>query len=288
MNRQARTAREIEAFIIDEGHFDEPGGNVIHSAAGAAEFGFGGALVPGATIYSWSVPVIMDALGEEWADSGWAEFRFRRPTYPGDRLTVAVEREDDGRHTLVVSGPDGEPRLVGRVGLGEAPWSGDLARSERRVAEPRVEQGRVPLTTANAPVGQDLRALSIDVSEESARSMSRERLATDHPLFTGERPRIHPGAHTNLTGLLKHTYDFAPSIHTATLVPHRRPAYAGQVLTVAGRCVETFHRGTDDYVVVDGSILGADGEELKHIRHTVIFSVAKRTPSAAGSNAANA
>ena len=288
MNRPTKLEREIEAFIFDEHAFTAPGSNIIHSAAGAKEFGFGGALVGGQTIYGWSVPVSMGVLGDEWIDTGWAEFRFRQPTYPGDKLKIVVEQQSDGSHSLSAAGPDGVPRLVGKVGLGDAPWVNDLARSTRLAAEPPVEDGRSQLTIANAPVGQDLRAMTVDGSEETARKTAAQSLATEHPLFTGEHPRIHPGTYTNLTGLLKHTYDFAPSIHVATRVQHRRPAHAGQVLTLTGRCVETFHKGTDDYVVVDGSMLGEGQEELRRIRHTVIFSVAKRGSTPAASEASTA
>ena len=273
---QTRAEGHIEAFIFDEHSATLPSANRIHSAEGGKEFGFSGALVGGITIYGWAVPTIIKALGEEWVDSGWAEFRFRKPTYQGDRLTFVVEPQSDGAHSLTALGPDGAARMVGRVGLGEAPWYGDLAHPERLVAEPPVEDGRQQLTMDNAPVGQDFRPMTVDGSEETAREMSGKRLGATEPLFVGERPRIHPSTYTNLTGLAKHTYDFAPSIHTATLVQHRRPAYAGQSLTLAGKCVEVFHRGTDDYVVVDGVVLDENKEVLKHIRHTVIFSVAKR------------
>jgi len=62
--------------------------NRIHSSEGAKEFGYLGPLVGGVTVYSWTIPSILQALGEEWLDNGWIEFQLGRPTYPKDKLTI--------------------------------------------------------------------------------------------------------------------------------------------------------------------------------------------------------
>ena len=71
---------------------DTPGiANPIHSTAGAATYGFKGALVGGATVFGWATPLILDALGTEWLENGWASISFRRPTYPGEDLAISIE-----------------------------------------------------------------------------------------------------------------------------------------------------------------------------------------------------
>ena len=69
--------------------------NRIHTNAGAQEYGFKGAFVGGVTLYAWTIPTVIDALGGEWLDHGWVNIRFRRPTYPGARIRVRVTPRGD-------------------------------------------------------------------------------------------------------------------------------------------------------------------------------------------------
>src|SRR5206468_2583843 len=121
-----------------------------------------------------------------------------------------------------------ELRLSGTAGIGDAPWIGELSRPTRLRAEPRLTGEHEPLTLANVPVGEDIRPMAIEVAPDLARSTSATRYRTADPTFVGEHPRIHPAAYVNLTGLLKHTYAFAPSIHTASRIQYLRPAHANQ------------------------------------------------------------
>jgi acyl dehydratase len=275
-DRPPRAERELVAFMQHEEGYEAS--NPIHSAAGGREYGFRDALVPGVTVYGWAVPTVMAVLGDGWIDHGWAEIALRRPTYPGDTVRAVAERTGDGTCALTVTGADAEVRLTGTAGLGDAPWIEDLLRPARLTPEPPADGPRPRLTLENAPLGEDLRPMAIEVSEDLARSAAVERLAADHPLFCGDHPRIHPAAYVNLTRLIKHTYDFAPSIHTASRIQYLRPAYAGQVVTLAARCVEAHEKRGHHYISVDGVMLGEDRSELLRVRHTVIFSVAKREP----------
>src|SRR3546814_647385 len=88
--------------------------NEIHSTDGAKDYGYRAALVGGATVFGWATPAILDALGEGWLAHGWAEAAFRRPTYPGDELTVVVapvEGTSPQSWELHIVGPDGHDRV---------------------------------------------------------------------------------------------------------------------------------------------------------------------------------
>src|SRR5580700_1826675 len=131
--------------------------NRIHTNAGAQEYGFQGAFVGGVTLYAWCVPTVIEALGEEWLDHGWVNIRFRRPTYPGARIRVRVRpKEDSPSCVLEACQDDGQASIVGEVGLGTAPWLGDLR--ETPFAAPDYDHLDRPfLTLENAPIGQPLR-----------------------------------------------------------------------------------------------------------------------------------
>ena len=121
--------RSITAFLDGEDSIEID--NIIHSTEGAAKFGFQGALVGGVTVYSWAVPALIEALGEEWLDSGWIDFRLRRPVYPGDEITTRVTPTESGVDFSMAKA-DGEVCIAGTAGLGQA----DFYSAHRRRPEP--------------------------------------------------------------------------------------------------------------------------------------------------------
>jgi acyl dehydratase len=245
--------------------------NPIHSTDSAKAYGYEGALVGGATVYGWAVRTIVEALGKRWLEEGWAELQFRRPVYPGDELVIGVG--GDGA-LQIVKGSD--VCIRGTVGLGKASWLETLAMPTNLTPEPRA-QTRPILTMSNAPVGRDLRARSVVTPVDEMVTFAREKEGESLQCFLSEPPRLHPGwIASQLTHLLHHSYEYGPAIHTASHIQHLAPAYAGQTLTVAGTCVETYERKGHHYIVNDGAILSEGGEVLVRLRHTAIFEVAKR------------
>jgi acyl dehydratase len=83
-------------------------GNVIHSDQGAKDFGFQSAIVIGGMVYGWSVPAVLDVLGDEWLSNGWVSLTFRRPTYVGDELIARVVERNDGICDLTIQKNESE------------------------------------------------------------------------------------------------------------------------------------------------------------------------------------
>ena len=98
--------RQIVAFLDGEDSLEID--NIIHSTAGAAQFGYSGPLVGGVTVYGWAAPALVEALGESWLDHGWSDFRLRRPVYPGDEITTRVSRNDEGGYEFTMAKETGE------------------------------------------------------------------------------------------------------------------------------------------------------------------------------------
>ena len=264
--------REITAFLDGE---DSPDiSNPIHSTAVATEYGFKAALVGGVTVYGWTVPAIIEALGERWLDDGWVDISFRRPVYPGDEMTATVERNANGDE-LVMAKAGGEVCLQGYVGLGTAPFLPGLAMPDRIYAEARG--ARLPeLTLEEAPVGEDLRPMPVPFPVADAEEYVRTKQLDNHPRWFGERARMHPGwLAARMTPMIHHSYDYGPAIHTRTQAQHLRPAIAGQTITVAGHFIDAFERKGHHYGVVDGALFAQNGDLLARIRHTTIFRVAR-------------
>jgi acyl dehydratase len=250
--------------------------NEIHSTEGAKDYGYRAALVGGATVFGWTVPAIIDGLGERWLEDGWIEVVFRRPTYPGDEMTARVSDVGGGAFDLRMENQDGEGCIVGTLGLGRGPFLDELHMPRR--LEPEDRPSELPhLTMDVAPVGEDIRPMRMPAGATEMVEYARDKARTEAPLFTGEHARLHPGwIAAVMIRLLHHSYDYGPAIHAKSHIQHLAPAEIGQTLTVAGHFVETYERKGHHYGVIDGVILGEDGRELIRIRHTTIYEVAKR------------
>ena len=272
------STRTVTAFLDGEDSPDIL--NPIHSTAVAKAYGFKGALVGGVTVYGWTVPTILEALGDGWLDSGWVDVRFRRPVYAGDVMTTTVTGRDGGIFELIMANQDGEQCLAGSLGIGPAPWLIELRTPSRLAAEPRPTE--LPrLTPANAPIGQDLRPLGIEMTPELAGTYAREKQRDESVRWVGREARIHPGwIAAQMTPLLHHSYDYGPSIHTRSQIQHEAAAKPGQAITFAGTFVETFERKGHHYGVIDGVMVAGDGRELARLRHTTIYQLAPPTDSA--------
>jgi len=265
----------VDAFLDNED--SEEIRNPIHSTSFARRYGFRGALVGGVTVWGWATPAILEAAGEGWLDRGWADFAFRHPTYPGDRLTIRVRPEGergDGTFSVTMTNRDGVECVVATVGLGDAPWLGELQTPSRLAAGP-APRPKPPLLLERARPGEDLVPKAFPMSAEDARAYMRESQRTDDARFTGERPRLHPGwIAGRVEELLRHNYALPSSMHTRSRVQHLAPAYAGQTVTAAARLIEAYERKGHHFGVFDCVIAGEDGTELARIRHWTIFRIA--------------
>lgn len=272
--------RTLTAFL---GNRDAPDiRNKIHSTEGAKEYGYQGALVGGVTVFGWATPLILQTLGPGWLDQGWADLGFRRPTYPGDELAITMTPDGDTWNLQIV-GADGHERVAGNLGLGIAPWLDEvLLKTPFRPAEPPLAD--YPLLKPEvAPVGRQLAPLGFTVTEEEAQEYAANKARTDDPLFTGPRARLHPGWIAGRPpGVLHHTYNYGPAIHTRSHLQIFAPAYAGQRFVTTGTFRESYERKGHQYGAYDLTTYSEDGIELWRQRHTTIYQVAKRGQSQEG------
>ena len=266
--------RSILAFLDGDDSLEID--NIIHSTAGAAQFGYSGPLVGGVTVYAWAAPAIIEALGEDWLDHGWSDFRLRRPVYPGDEITTRVSRNDDGGCEFTMAKETGEVCIAGMVGLGDADWLGELSMPQRRDPAPAAEQHTL-LTPETLPLGEDLPPMAVSLSVEEAESYADEFARDAHPRWRGPDARIHTGWIAGRpTRLLRHTYDYHAAIHAASRIQQLAPARAGQTLVVAGHIPSAYQRKGHEYALNDIAVYSERGELLTRIRQTSIYQVAAR------------
>jgi hypothetical protein len=255
--------------------------NRIHTNSGAQEYGFEGAFVGGVTLYAWCIPTVIEALGEEWLDHGWVNIRFRRPTYPGAHIRVRVAPKTDSPACVFEARQDdGQASIVGEVGLGTAPWLGDLR--ETPFSAPDLDGGDRPfLTLENAPVGQPLRAYGYGKHTPAPPGVG-EKLAEIVELGTPTGAVVHPTTLARqMIALLTRSYDYGhPSIHLTSHVQNFARIPAGTEVVLCGTFVDAFERNGHHVAIIDADLYTLDGQRLARQRHSNIFKVRRASETA--------
>ena len=275
--------RSITAFLDGEDSLEID--NIIHSTAGAAQFGFSGALVGGVTVYSWAVTALIDGLGEDWLDSGWIDFRLRRPVYPGDEITTRVSplppsggklpKAEGGAHAVefTMAKATGEVCIAGTAGMGAADFYQDLAVAQNRIVVPPADP-KTMLTPDILPVGEDLPAMAVPMTTEDAAVYADNFARDPHERWRGEDARLHPGwIAGRCTRLIRHTYNYRAGIHAGSQIQMLAPAKAGQTLVVSGHMTDGYRRKLHEYCLLDVTISSESGEDLARLRHRTIYQV---------------
>ena len=79
----------------------------------------------------------------------------------------------------------GEVCIAGVAGLGEGPFLNDLAIAQNRAVVPEADPPTL-LTPDNLPVGEDLPAMAVPMSESDAAEYADQFARDPHPRWRGE------------------------------------------------------------------------------------------------------
>ncbi len=269
--------RSLTAFLDGEDSLGIE--NIIHSTAGAARYGFSGPLVGGVTVYAWAVGALVEALGADWMELGWVEFQLRRPVYPGERITTRVEPaepSDRGGVSFAMTKGDGEVAVRGTAGLGIAEFYDAITSAANRAPQPRPAE-RPPLTMEHLPIGGDMPAMAIDLSQVEAEAYADEFARDADPRWRGPRGRVHPAwIALRVNRLLEHSWRYTAAIHASSQIQHLAAVRPEQRLVVSGRIPTAYERRGHQYAVLDVTLTAADGQELARMRQPTIYAPAMR------------
>lgn len=248
--------------------------NPIHSTEVAQQYGFQRALVGGVTVYGWVTPPLLDVVGEAWLTNGWADVRFKAPTYPENVITITVEGEPS-LASFRFTNEDGVTVLEGTAGVGEADWAAEFIVPERRTPAPHLSNAQ-RLVPGGLPVGLELRPLRDAPTTDEMAEYVAEKQMDDDARWKGEGALVHPGwIAGRMSRMLYHSFHYGPAIHARSQVQHRGAMFAGRSHSVGGTFVDTFEKKGHHYMVVDGAIFDEEnGSLMAQIRHTSIYRVA--------------
>ena len=251
--------------------------NPIHSTEVAKAYGFAGPLVGGVTVWGWATDTILEALGEDWLEEGWAEYSFRQPTFPGDTLTIRAALNTgslSGSWDVEMINQSDEVCVASKVGLGKAEWSQELNRP--RSMDPTEESPeKGPLTLENAETGKDWLAMKLEFSEEESREFTTEKQHTDNPLFLGADAIAHPSWTAGWAEkLLRHNFDIPSSMHTRSRVQHHSKIATGTMVIGGAHLIDAYERKAHHFANFDVLMIDQNGSEIAQLRHWTIFKIA--------------
>lgn len=223
--------------------------NKIHDDRVAAAYGFRGGLVPGATVYGYMVPPVLEQFGELWLERGGMKVRFLAPCYEGETVLArchgvhaTAEREDGSLYAageVTIEELDSPDRTTASFPLYPVP-----EMDHRPVASSATIVPGVPLGSIRA---------TLDVADVALIPERLLRMANE---------------------ILVRNFCMSPWIHAASDVRHHRPAACGQEITVSGLIQECFERKGRKFAVAGMEMSAADGSSqhlLATVRHTFIY-----------------
>jgi hypothetical protein len=239
--------------------------NKIHDDAVARQYGFGGGLVPGVTIFAYMTRPVVEKLGLlSFMWHGRMGAKFLKPVYDGDEieveLTEDLQLEVRNRSGVVCAAGSiiyGSPRSI-RVANGLASY---------RTAE---LPDPVPVASEATFAAQDiLGTLRGEFTAESARSFL-EVIQDDSELYR-DKHVAHPGWLLTWANLiLVSNFRLGPWIHTSSDVYFLTPLAEGDPIETRGRVVKTYDRGGHRFVELDIALLSKE-RPVMQARHVAIY-----------------
>jgi hypothetical protein len=166
--------------------------NAIHHDTVARQYGFGGGLVPGVTVYAYLTHSLVEAFGTPWLDRGTAAVRFLKPIFDGEAVLVTglvTSREVSGLSaTLTARTERGEDCALMSVTLpAGSPTPVNLATYHARpLPEERPAATREYLSGLT-DLGTPVTVFDVDAATEYL-----DKVGDDLALYRGARARA-PG-----------------------------------------------------------------------------------------------
>lgn len=235
--------------------------NRIHADDVAREYGFGGGLVPGVTVYAYLTHPVVETYGRDWLERGTLSARFLAPFYEGDAVEVKATETEDGALDVVACNEAGEVCATGRATLPGVPLPGAadipaLPRPENRApasAEVFLEQpvlGAVKRRAEIAFVGQE---------------------GDDLPIYA-EEGLAHPGSLIlGANDVLVANVVLGPWIHARSEVTNIQAVAEGETVSTRARVRDVYERKGHRFVDLDVLMVVGDDTPVMFVRHTAIY-----------------
>jgi hypothetical protein len=255
--------------------------NRMHDDTTAAQYGFGGGLVPGVTVYAYMTVPVVQRLGIDWLKRGSMKVRFLQPFYDGEPVIVRAEASVDAglvNMKLRAERQSGELCATAEVALPrpgkELPSPIDIQEITEEVALPAPEDR--PAATAEffrpgTIFGAVKERVDLGALGTSLLKQIEERL----PVYYGPEAVIHPITLLSLCNrILMENRKLGPWIHAGSNLLNCGLVHDAEMITVRGLVYDCFERKGHEFVVLD-LVLSCGEKVVQKVRHTAIYNPRK-------------
>ena len=260
--------------------------NKIHDDRVAAEYGFGGGLVPGVAIYAYMTVPIVARFGLDWLERGAISVRFKRPFYEGGQVVVRAETYTENGVARIDVNAVREDGEVCATAIASVPQESSQDRNTGSVDEhfhlspmPAPEQRLAPHRESLVPgtvLGTLAETLDLINHQQTVLSAIEEGL----PCYFGLNAVAHPIVTLSLANhILMQNVELGPWIHSSSDVVNYGVARDRDVVSVRGRIAECFERNGHEFVVLH-LLLSVDDAPVSSVCHTAIYKIKKEGASA--------
>jgi hypothetical protein len=241
----------------------------------ARRYGYKAGLVPGVSIFAYMSRSLVEFLGRDWLERGFAEVAFHHPAYEGEEIRVAGQLASITKEgTLCVEFRAENPQGMA-CGTGVARLPVHRPQPEPTLADYPSRQREVPrpISLQSLKAGERLAAITAAFDRSTHWEYCEKAVRDHHPIY---RQLVHPGWLLSQADLiLTANYDLPPWIHVSSAVQNYHAQEQECTVTTRGRVIEKFELRGNHFVVLDVAIF-AGQSCLATVRHTVIFRIAPR------------
>ena len=256
----------MTAYQVVARNYAETSENRIHSDDIARRYGFGGALVPGVTVFGHLTRPLVERFGERWLSGAMASVRFLKPAYDGDSLTIDDTDQPPGQQ---VRCSNDQGTLLATLDS-TLPTDPPAPEDQRCFEAPRKPAERVEISWDNVVPGQPFRPWHWQITEDGNRDYAAQ-VSDDLPVY---RFAAHPHwmlsvANTALT----REYVMPAWIHTGSEIRFRELLKTGDTVEIRAVPVDKWERKGHHFLRVYLAYY-RDTHLTTEIFHTAIFRLA--------------
>jgi hypothetical protein len=247
--------------------------NLLYHDEYARKYGFSSGLVSGVFTYSYMSRSLIEFLGRDWLEWGFAEARFLHPIYDGDEIritgcltsvtkegTLCIDYQGTNNHGIACA--EGTAKLPVSLQIPE-PHPSDYAAGRRKMHRP------IDLETLK--VGEELVPIKSLFTWNVQWEYCQKVIRDHHPLY---REAMHPGwllSQANL--ILAANYSLPPWIHVSSAVQNYHALSNEAEVETRGRVENKYEQKGAHYIVLELGVFSED-RCLSTIHHTANFRIA--------------
>ncbi len=247
--------------------------NLMQDNEYARRYGFGSGLVPGVSIFSYMSRSLVEFLGRDWLERGYADVRFVHPVYEGEDIHITgtlSSMTNEGTLLLDCQASNSRGATCG-VGMAQLPQKPPAREPSLSDYPPGHRKFHRPMSLQSLKVGERLMPVKSDFTWNIHWQYCQKCIRDHHPIY---QQTLHPGWLMNRASrILAANYSIPAWIDVSSQLQLFHVQEEECLVETRGRILEKYERDGNHFVVLDLAVFNKKCC-LATIQYTVIFRIA--------------